>query len=387
MMKGKGGISVDNAVLETLTLWGEIHHFEVSVTALGTSNDYPRGRWIKRADTWILSTTEVAYVFTGLRDDERLRRAISHTALGQMTTHETEFQDASSRIEKVWDFLQGLDNPTLFRLALGEPGASEWLDVGWSDPLDQLSRVPETGWFFYIRPDTFTLDSLSQDPLESLDMVAREFLHANWSVWLAKEVRAFLFFVSEAEMRELLSERFDGEVIPSRPVVGIADVASALANAVAEDALISCRITVSSVDPGRTHSGLAKLTYAERMCTELKSTSFPGTQSQHGVFGLHPFAEWLFALPEEWKTLLIQSVVRQWNPTTVMRLTDVQETLYGLVQANLNASEAARILFVHRNTLNHRIDKIRTQTGYDVRQFTDSLVLYVISQLGILPSE
>jgi hypothetical protein len=60
---------------------------------------------------------------------------------------------------------------------------------------------------------------------------------------------------------------------------------------------------------------------------------------------------------------------------------DLALTLNGLVRANLNVSEAARLLYLHRNTLLHRIERIRELTGYDVRNFEDALTLWLAQTL------
>jgi|GEM_PF-4346891 len=56
-------------------------------------------------------------------------------------------------------------------------------------------------------------------------------------------------------------------------------------------------------------------------------------------------------------------------------------SLQSLISANLNVSEAARLLFVHRNTLIHRLDRITELTGYDVRNFQDALTLWLSLKL------
>lgn len=51
---------------------------------------------------------------------------------------------------------------------------------------------------------------------------------------------------------------------------------------------------------------------------------------------------------------------------------------------NLNLSETARILYIHRNTLLYRIDKIEKLTGLDIRNFSDALnfrILLILSKL------
>ena len=53
-----------------------------------------------------------------------------------------------------------------------------------------------------------------------------------------------------------------------------------------------------------------------------------------------------------------------------------QETLFTIhkfFENNLNVSETARKLFVHRNTLVYRLEKIKKLTGLDLREFDDAI--------------
>ena len=66
-------------------------------------------------------------------------------------------------------------------------------------------------------------------------------------------------------------------------------------------------------------------------------------------------------------------------------------TLDKFFENNLNVSETARQLFVHRNTLMYRIEKIQKSTGLDLRSFDDALTfkiaLMVQSYLEYLESQ
>ena len=44
---------------------------------------------------------------------------------------------------------------------------------------------------------------------------------------------------------------------------------------------------------------------------------------------------------------------------------------------NLNVSETSRQLFLHRNTLVYRIEKLQKVTGLDVRNFDDAMTLKI----------
>ena len=57
-----------------------------------------------------------------------------------------------------------------------------------------------------------------------------------------------------------------------------------------------------------------------------------------------------------------------------------QETLSAVTsffENNLNVSETARKLFVHRNTLVYRLDRLQSETGLDIRKVDDALTLKV----------
>ena len=57
-----------------------------------------------------------------------------------------------------------------------------------------------------------------------------------------------------------------------------------------------------------------------------------------------------------------------------------QETLYTInkfFENNLNVSETSRKLFVHRNTLVYRLEKIKKLTGLDLREFDHAIVFKV----------
>ncbi|MBQ9858136.1 MAG: helix-turn-helix domain-containing protein, partial [Oscillospiraceae bacterium] len=56
------------------------------------------------------------------------------------------------------------------------------------------------------------------------------------------------------------------------------------------------------------------------------------------------------------------------------------ETLYTInkfFENNLNVSETSRKLFVHRNTLVYRLEKIKKLTGLDLREFDHAIIFKV----------
>ena len=60
---------------------------------------------------------------------------------------------------------------------------------------------------------------------------------------------------------------------------------------------------------------------------------------------------------------------------------EVMETAERFLESDLNLSDTARQMFIHRNTLTYRLDKIRKETGLDLRRFGDAVVFRVLSAL------
>ena len=69
---------------------------------------------------------------------------------------------------------------------------------------------------------------------------------------------------------------------------------------------------------------------------------------------------------------------------------ETQITIYKFFENSLNVSETARQLYIHRNTLVYRIEKLEKETGLDIRNFDDALTfkiaLMVVSYLQYLDS-
>ena len=56
---------------------------------------------------------------------------------------------------------------------------------------------------------------------------------------------------------------------------------------------------------------------------------------------------------------------------------DIMKTIDVFFRVDLNLSEAAKQLYVHRNTLIYRLDKIEKYTSYDIRKFNDAVLFKI----------
>ncbi len=57
---------------------------------------------------------------------------------------------------------------------------------------------------------------------------------------------------------------------------------------------------------------------------------------------------------------------------------EVIQTILGFIDQNMNASKTAKVLFMHRNTLNYRLDNFINKTELDVRSFKGAVAIYLL---------
>ena len=58
-------------------------------------------------------------------------------------------------------------------------------------------------------------------------------------------------------------------------------------------------------------------------------------------------------------------------------------TINQLFDHNLNISETARQLFIHRNTLVYRLERIEKRLGLDIRSFEDAMIFKIAMMVRV----
>jgi carbohydrate diacid regulator len=69
------------------------------------------------------------------------------------------------------------------------------------------------------------------------------------------------------------------------------------------------------------------------------------------------------------------------NGNEIFSDVELLETGDCFLKNNLNLSETAREMYIHRNTLTYRLEKIEKLTGLDIKKFSDALnfrILYIL---------
>ena len=143
------------------------------------------------------------------------------------------------------------------------------------------------------------------------------------------------------------------------------------------------------IDAGVTELGVAHVIGIGSVATQLKDIARSFKEAQVAVEIGKVFDDSITMMSYE--NLGIGRLIYQ-LPTTLceMFLSEVfkkgsvesldEETLFTIqkfFENNLNVSETARKLFVHRNTLVYRLEKIKKLTGLDLREFDNAIVLKV----------
>lgn len=83
----------------------------------------------------------------------------------------------------------------------------------------------------------------------------------------------------------------------------------------------------------------------------------------------------IYQLPTTLCEIFLQEVFKKGSLESLDRETLM--TVQCFFENNLNVSETSRKLFVHRNTLVYRLEKIRKITGLDLREFDNAITFKV----------
>ncbi len=108
------------------------------------------------------------------------------------------------------------------------------------------------------------------------------------------------------------------------------------------------------------------------------------TKDEEG-WSVHSFKEFVLEkmvedLPKVKVSEYLELLNRE-NAKDVFNDNEMITTAEAFLENNLNASETSRKLFLHRNTLTYRLDKIEKETGLDIRKFSDAITFRIITIL------
>ena len=195
---------------------------------------------------------------------------------------------------------------------------------------------------------------------------------------LAPEVKRVLESLSDgAEFRPFVTAEpsfllciFSPGVQEKDPDVSGADVAEALVDGLLSEEFIDLRAVYS----GALHNFVDVLATLRRMVfVALTAESLQSDKRVISVKGLGIY-ELLYAAKAPFKKAYAAHVL---PPEAVTSLgAELEQTVMMFVACDLNMSETARQLYLHRNSLLYRIERIKEVTGYDIRRFDDAVTVW-----------
>ena len=102
--------------------------------------------------------------------------------------------------------------------------------------------------------------------------------------------------------------------------------------------------------------------------------------------GVHSFKEYVFIkmledLPKHKLSEYLQLLLDE-RAKEIFEDKEMIETAEEFLDNSLNVSETARKLYLHRNTLTYRLDKIERATGLNIRKFQEAVTFRLITILS-----
>lgn len=83
----------------------------------------------------------------------------------------------------------------------------------------------------------------------------------------------------------------------------------------------------------------------------------------------------IYQLPIPLCEMFLKEVFGDYNPSSLDE--EILTTVYQFMENDLNLSETSRQLFVHRNTLVYRLEKLQKTIGLDIRKFEDAMIFKI----------
>jgi hypothetical protein len=318
------------------------------------------GEWWQREEHWCvhLDDRHFATVF-GADLDARLRKSFTLALSLVSELHPMSWQ----RQLVTWvESLNERPSDALF-LAGSE---SVPLPVGDKFPY----RLPGHVVWMHFDPPAFGQDDLRL----TVEQILQAYLPNSLAGWIESDhaVSAVLFFSSDN--LDSGSSAMSHAALAAENQDQVKTALEELVQMIATDALVACRVAVGapirSVREVYWGAATAIAVWRERDWT--------GRSQKVSLWSEQYLAHLLCGLSDEACEAYLR-IASLRSPEQDLTLSpDLIEALHGVVAANLNVSEAARLLYLHRNTLINRIERLKQQTGYDIRNFSDAFTLWTV---------
>ena len=148
-------------------------------------------------------------------------------------------------------------------------------------------------------------------------------------------------------------------------------LASSIVNVMSSEYYVKCVVGVGSVS--HNISDLLNSFRCAQVALEVRNV-FDNDQSV-ALYTQLGIARLIYQLPTTLCQIFLDEVFKKCSIDSIDN--DLMFTINKFFENSLNISETSRKLFIHRNTLVYRIEKIKKLTGLDLREFEDAIVFKV----------
>ena len=169
--------------------------------------------------------------------------------------------------------------------------------------------------------------------------------------------------------QDVLSSAFGDNVVIIGDFEDIEDHAKSIKDSIASDLYCKSYVSFSS----KVFDALSiKKAYEDAKECMMLGRKF-GIKEEIFNYDKMLFEKIVYNINQTVKNELIMSFKDKFNLFDSEMVTTIDE----FVNCGLNISDAARKLYIHRNTLIYRLDKINKETGFDIRNFKEATVFII----------
>lgn len=346
---------------EALQAWSLATGQDFAVHAYEDERPYRTlGEWWKDGAYWRLHLSASQYATFGTELDTMVRRTLTwslQTVQQQRTQHPQTLV-----IERLSELL---------RQANLSPDTWAQAEAAAQAEIPGAAAKYRDGYFVLVHPNQPGRLSQHEDfQSEWLEVIDAVFPGARLGfVEVPNQPPLVLLYCSAAT---LIARAADAHGQPVARMAAIRTALTELADALESDVMIPCSMFVSRALAAPSDLPEALFTLA----LQVRQRARLSAKRNLFIWGENPIQIVLAGLPNrvvQWFTEaadVLHALPPELND-------ELREAMMGLVAANLNVSEAARGLYVHRNTLINRLERIRESSGYDLRVFADALVMWL----------
>lgn len=149
------------------------------------------------------------------------------------------------------------------------------------------------------------------------------------------------------------------------------ETAKMLVDMAGSEAMIDVRVAYGSIIDEI--KGVSKSYKEAKMAMEVSKIFYPLKKTvSYDTLGI---GRLIYQLPVNLCKLFVREIFGDEMPSEIDD--EILSTVDKFFENNLNVSETSRQLYIHRNTLIYRIEKLYKNTGLDVRTFDDALTLKI----------